>query len=39
MHFVRGNHEEYSRYEEGIGYVPFFSDYERTIVPGFFSKC
>lgn len=39
IYFVRGNHEEYSRYKRGKQRGPFFSDYEGVIVPKYFSGC
>ena len=37
--FVRGNHEEYSRYKRGKERGPFFNDYEGIIVPRYFERC
>jgi len=39
IYFIRGNHEEYSRYKRGKQRGPFFNDYEGIIVPNYFDKC
>ena len=39
IYFVRGNHEEYSRYNRHRVIEPFFNDYEGVIVPNYFVKC